>query len=270
MKKVIPILLFFLSLFAAHLVLSVSSPEYDQAYQEFTQSYHQYQEAHQEYLVAKNKYSTYQTLTTKTQALEATAKMLKLRDESMKNYLTALRLNLSATADTTLSLSYFANMLYLDLEKEITWLNDHQTKFSSAATFADLLKLSSETEEKHPDQETLSYQSLGTILDGQLKEPSQEIKNTLNELEEKIALIREEGKIDTATPERWVMEAKNKHQLSVEKHEEAAAAIKNLKSGATTKDYQKITTLFTESSQYLKETISYLLETISYLRGEKL
>lgn len=264
--------LFFLvsGLFSLVSVSAAASPEYNRAYQDYTHAFNQYRRSHQEYLTAKNKYSSYQTLVAKTEALNATAEMLTRRDETLKTYLTAVRFKLSETADTTLSLSYFANMLYLNLEKEINWLTEHQSKFSSAGSFKDLLKFSQETEEKHPVFELLAYQALGTTINGRFTELSRQTKTEIDQLEKKVAAIREEGKMETTTPERWLLEAKNKFALSLQKQNQASQSLVNLKAGQqTASSFNNSIILLEESNQYLKETASYLLEIISFLRGEK-
>lgn len=270
MRRIIVCFLLIVCLFSYLISPSfATTSEYNRAYQDYLYTFNQYRSAHQNYLTAKNKYSTYKTLSAKTEALNATAKMLELRDETLKTYLLAVRLKLAETAETTLSLSYFANMLYINLEKETNWLADHQTKFSAAATFSDLLAFSSETENRQPRIELLAYQALASSIGGQLKAASDETGANLQTLKEKVGLIREEGKMEIIIPERWLLEAENKYQLSLEKQNKAAQVISNLSAGEGNEGFQNATNFYQEANQYLKETTSYLLETIAYLRGEK-
>lgn len=249
---------------------ALADDEFNRLQQEYLNKYQEYRLSHQNYLTAKNKYLTYQTLATKTEALNATSQMLSLRDETLKNYLRTIRVKLSATANTTLSLSYFANNLYLNLDKEIAWLSDHQSQFSAAGNSEDLLKLSTATQERYPQIEVLIYQTLGIIDNGRLKEAADKTKGSLDQLETKINSIREEDQTDTTIPERWLLEAKNKFSQSQTKQNEIETSLKNLKANENVADnFQKLSTLLEEGQQYLKETLSYLLQTISQLRGEK-
>jgi hypothetical protein len=268
--KRLPIISFFLFLiFYSLLITPALSQEYDftRAYNDYLYNYNQYRAAHTEYAAAKQQYLAYKTLTSKTTALEKTKKMLETRDETTRTYLLALRLKLNETSGVS---PYEQQIVKLRLNNEISWYESHRYTVTSAGTIPDLVDLSQEAQERYQETEVIAYQTLGTILAGKESFLRDQVQEQINTLEDKMAQIRQEGKIDTKTLERWLLEAQNRLTLSKEKQFAAQSLLAQLKVREQNKGrvYSEAQDNLTESHQYLKEANSYLLEIIRELKGD--
>lgn len=240
---------------------------FTRAYNDYLYTYNQYRAAHTDYIAAKQQYLAYKTLTAKTTAQEKTLKMLEARDEAVRTYLTALRLKLAETAGVS---PYEQNILFLKLDSEVSWYQNHKNTLPSAGSIPDLIKLSDETQNRYKETEVLAYQALGTILAGKENALRDKIQTQINLLEDKIAQIRQEGKVDTKILERWLLEAQNRLTWSKEKQFAAQSLLANLKPREQNKAkvYNQAQFNLTESHQYLKEANSYLLEIIREVKGD--
>lgn len=245
------------------LISPIFAQEFDfpRAYQDYLYTYNQYRPAHQNYIAARSAYLTYKTLTAKTEAMSKTLKMLQLRDEAIRTYLTALRLKL---AETTGISNYEQTVLYLKLDSEVNWYFKHRDALPSAGTLEDLVKSSAEAEDQFKKTEVLAYQALGTILSGKEEALRDRIREEIRKINDKLAEIRQRGDKDTAVLERWTLEAENKLTRSQEKQYEAQQKLAKLKPTDRDKQkkYNEARSLFRESHQYLKEANSYLKELV--------
>lgn len=261
--KRLPILILISTLLLFHSLTLINAQEFDfsRAYQDYLYTYSQYHTAHQDYIAAKSAYLSYKTLTAKTEAMNKTLKMLQLRDEAIRTYLTALRLKL---AETTGISNYEQNVLYLKLDSEVNWYIDHRDLLPSAGTLEDLVESSTKTQEQYKKTEVLAYQTLGTILAGKEEALRDRLKEEINKINDKIAEIRQKGDKETAILERWVLEAENKLTRSQEKQFEAQQKLAKLKPSDSNKmkKYNDARALFRESHQYLKEAHSFLKEIV--------
>lgn len=239
--------------------------DFSQAYQDYLYTIGQYRKSHQDYIAAKQSYLSYKTLSAKNQCQEKTSQMLKLRDEAIRTYLTALRLKLS---ELTKILVYEQNMAYLKLESEISWYAKHQDKITSAASLEDLLQTAKETEERYKETEVLAFQTLGLILSYKEESFQAKIEESLSSLNEKTSQIRTDGKKDTTKVERWLLDAQNKITRAKEKRLSARQIINKMKSPDQdkVKTFDSFLSTIAECHQYLKETNSYLKEIIGEIK----
>lgn len=256
--------LFFSSLAWIH---AQETPEFDfnRAHQDYLYIYGQYREAHNEYVTAKEQYLNYKTLTAKTLALEQTLSMLQNRDETLKTYLTALRMKM---AETTGISSYKQNTHYLKLDAEVTWYLEHREELVSAATLEDLTDSSKEAEDRHGKTEVLAYQALGLIFEGKETGIKNQLEEQINLIKDKLEEIDEKGDKDTTTAERWLLEAENKLARSQEKINQATNILDAMKPSDRNKagDYSEAQKLFQESHLYLREANSFLKELIHEIK----
>lgn len=264
MKKILPISFLLLSFFLSFISVSAQDFDYSRSLSDYLYNYNLYRSAYNEYVGAKSEYQTYQTLTSQTKSLEATKKMLLARDESLKTYLTALRMKLK---DTTNILDYQQNLSYIKLDNEITWLSDHKNSLPSSGTIEDLLETSQELEKRYPQIEVLSYQTLGVIMTGKETQIHNRVLEEIKKTESKINQIKATGE-DTTSLERWLMQAKEKMTRSEEKGKEAQGYLTQMKVTETNKKnvWNKAQKAFEEENQYLKEAISYLKEIVREIK----
>jgi hypothetical protein len=257
----------FFFFFLATVIFAQEEPPFDfnRAYQDYLYTYETYRQAHNEYITAKEQYLTYKTLTAKTLALEQTLNMLQKRDETLRTYLTALRMKM---AETTGISNYKQNTHYLKLDAEVSWYGQHHDSLTSASTLEDLTKLSEEAEDEHSKTEVLAYQALGLIFEGKEENLKSQMEEQIELIKEKIKAIKEAGDKDTTTAERWLLEAENKLTRSEEKVTEANALLEGMKAsrGDKDKDYAEAQKLYSESHLYLKEANGFLKELIREIK----
>jgi len=262
-KRLLIIFILLFSFFIVSIHAQEPSPGFDfnRAYQDYLHTYGQYREAHNQYITAKEQYLTYKTLTAKTLALEQTLDMLQKRDETVRTYLTALRMKM---AETTGISNYKQTTLYLKLDAEVSWYTEHREELTSAATLEDLVNTSGEAESRYKKTLVLIYQALGVILEGKENNIRNQIDEQVELIKDKISEIRDKGDKDTTTAERWLLEAENKLTRSQEKLDEAMTLLDSLKPSERDKEgeYHQSQRLIQESHLYLQEADSYLKELI--------
>ena len=240
--------------------------DFNRAFNDYIYTYSQYRLAYNEYVSARQAYLTYKTLTSETEALNKTLKMLQLRDEAVKTYITALRLKL---AETTGISNYDQNVLYLKLDTEVAWYLKHRNVLASAGNLQDLLDSSQDTQEKYQGTEILIYQTLEAILSGKETALRQRLNEQIEALKGKISEIRQKGDKKTITAERWLLEAENRLVRSKEKQASAHQILAALKQYDKDKNsaYNQAQFALEESHQYLKEGNSFLKEVIRELKS---
>ena len=234
---------------------------FQRAFDDYLFNFNQYRQSHSQYVAAKEAYLSYKTLTSKDDAREKTLKMLQDEDTVISTYLTALRLKL---ADITGISNYEQNIVYLKLDHEVNWYQDHKNSLKTAATLEDLVNLADKSKEQYKTTEVLSYQTLATILAGKETTYRYQLSEQINLLKEKIGEIRQKGDKQTAKAERWILEAENRLTKSQEKQFEAQQTLVKMKTKDRNKNktYNQAQFLLEESHQYLKEANGYLLELI--------
>jgi hypothetical protein len=268
MKKIFGFLIIFVIAFFIPLnALAQEEPLFDfsKAYQDYLYNLNLYRDSYQEFSSAKEQYSTYKTLTAKTLVLEQTINMLQKRDETLKTYLTALRLKL---AQSTGILNYEQNLLYLSLDNQVVWLNNHKESLISVASLEDVLEKSAIAEDQFPEIEILAYKALILDLSGQERKVLENIELQIQSAKEILKKVKNDNQKNTEIIERWLLEAENKKTLGNEKILLAKTTINSLKINERDKKgvYLEAQKLIKEGHQYLKEANSYLLEIVNEIK----
>lgn len=240
--------------------------DFNTAYNNYLTTYNQYRIAHDEYVTASQAYLNYQTLTSQNEAFSKTLKMLELRDEVVKTYLAAIRLKL---AETTKITNYEQNVFYLKLDNEINWYSEHRDSLPSAGNLEDLLDTSTEAQQKYRETEVFIYPVLGAILGGKETNLRDKINRNLETIKSKLAEIKQKGDKNTATAERWLLEAENRLVRSSQKQISAQKTLSQIKTYDSDKErtYSQAQLTLGESHQYLKEANSNLRELIAEVKN---
>lgn len=265
MKQILPLVCLSILLSIAILLnyyTATKAQNFDsnRAYQDYLYNFNLYRTSYQNYLSAKNEYQAYKTLNAETKALETTRQMLQKRDETLRTYLTALRMKLG---ETTNIINYQQNLQYLKLDTETTWLASHKETLAQTNSIADLLLTSSQLEQKYPEIELLSYQTLGTILAGKQNSLRAKIVIQSQKIEDKLNQIEKEDQ-GVSLLGNWLIEAKKKLSLSEEKQREGETILKTLKTNDQSKkrEFERAQAAFEQSNQYLKDAAAFLMEII--------
>jgi len=270
MKRVCLLVLAFIFILRAQNIKDpflIKAQEFDanRAFNDYLYNLNLYQNSHLEYVSSRNEYQNYQTLTSQNNALEKTRTMLENRSEAQKSYLTALRMRLR---EETSILSYRQNLYYIKLDEEIGFLTSNKNDYSSAATLEDLVKTSDQFADRYPEQNLLSFQTLGEIASGKETGLKNRLNSLLEKTEKKIGLIKEAGD-NTNTEERWLIQAREKIKRAEEKDREAYNILAGMKANESNKIdvWNKAQKAFEEENLYLKESLSYLKEIIREIKS---
>jgi hypothetical protein len=263
--KILTLSLFFLVILFFSFTTPAHSQEFnfDKAYSDYTFTFNKYRESYTDYITAKGAYLNYQTLNSKNEAKDKTLTVLQLRDDTIRTYLTALRLRLS---DTTGIHNYDLNIIYLKLDNDITWYTTHHDSLSSAGTLEDLLSLSGKAANNYNSTTyALSYSTLYSLISFRENDVYTQMSQHLDNIKNELAQIRQNGDKNTAVAERWLLAAQEKLTRSQEKQKAAAAV--NINGSNPDQAFSQASFLLQESDQYLKEANSYTKEIIREVKS---
>ncbi len=261
----------FLIVAIASVVLAASpSPTpaftYARAYSDYIYTMDLYRQAHNEYDLDVAQYNQSNILEAKEKARVATYKMLVARDEVVKTFLTAVRMNLfeNQGMNNTEKQGFLAR-----IDAEVAWWSSHETRIPSAGTLSDLSS-DSQDAKSHYDTITvpLVYQSLIAGQAGSLDLIRSEQTTEVSALNSKIAEIRANNDKDTSGIERSLLEIQNKISRAQGKESEARSIINALKPTDTTKsgEYSDAQSLLQDAYSYLKDANQNLTEIIRQIK----
>lgn len=265
MKRLLISFLIFTLLLSGSLTLTYAQEfDFKRAYQDYIYNYGLYRNVHLNYEAAKTEYYTYQTFVSKTKALEATKQMMLARSDTLRTYLTAVRMKLRESTNVQ---DYQQNLYYIKLDDEIAWIEQHKNTIPSPGSLEDIVKISSQFESRFSNTIFLSYQVRGLIFAGRVDILKEKVRSHLSITEERIIEMRENN-VEVSNLERWLIEAKQKFLRSEEKFRQAQTMMSSMKN-----DHQSMETVFNssigtfeEANQYLKETITDLKEIIREIK----
>ena len=120
-----------------------------------------YRTAYQQYLLAKNQYQQYHTETTRLTAISSLKTLLSSRNQLQLTYLTNLR---QALADSTNIANYSQTTLYLNLEKELSTLEQFSSDISGVSSLSQAKDVSSSWQLRLPASDTLSQSTKTRFL----------------------------------------------------------------------------------------------------------
>jgi hypothetical protein len=261
MRRVILIIcLLFIAVFVAP--AKAQELDFNTAYNDYVFAVDNYRQAENEYQLKRSEYLRFGTLTAKSEAEVATRAFLQSRDDVVTNYLTALRLRLAEVPGVD---SSEKDSVFSAIDAEVGWHIDHKNRLNSAGDLEDLVADSNEAEERFEDLTVeASYKALHLISRAKvlsLTGPQSELVNRTQNL---INRIRENGDKSTSVVERWLLDAQNELNRSVEKTENARNSMSGI---SDTRDanakralYNTSISSLIQSHQHLKDANRFLTE----------
>lgn len=242
--------------------------DYQTAYKDYQYNYNLYNKLHDEYKLARASYMQYGTLLSEEEAKKATLAMLQARDETIKTYLTALRMRVKESGGLGDSEK---ESLFRRIDPEVSYFEDHKDKLASVGSLEDFVEDSDEAKERFSDStEIVFYTSLTNIAIGNTAYERKQIEEIIASLKSKISDIKLAGDKDVSVFDRFFVEIDNKLQRSREKEDGAKDII-----GESEKSYKKDDKVgyyndaigsVQGSYLYLKEIVSYLKEIIRIIK----
>lgn len=261
MKKLPIIIFLFLSFFI--FVIKIHA-DYSATYQSYINLSDYYRKTYQSYQISKNKYLTYRTLTAKNEALNNSRNFLKTRDQLVSLYLQLLKERINETGGYD---SQLKDLLIGQLNVESGWLDTHRQLYDGSSTLEDMQRTSDQMQDRYNTSvRYIALQSAGAILLNKAQIMTNSLNSISIRLEEQINLISS-ADIDMTIAQRWLLEAKNKTGLAVQKQLDAKSIFDNLHGENIVSDYNRGVYLLTEANQYLREANSYISEIIRIIKG---
>ncbi|MCL5676220.1 MAG: hypothetical protein M1120_03795 [Patescibacteria group bacterium] len=231
----------------------------------YNTQYDLYRQNYNSYLTSKNKWLTYQTMTSNQEALTNGKIFLKQRVVVVLAYLDLLRNRVNESDGLNQD---DKNLLLSKINVEESWLNDHLTKYDSAATLNDLQQLSGQFEDRYTGViQYVALNTAGEVISAKEKVLNIRLTDIINRLDALIPEVANSGQ-DTSVASRWLLSAKNKNELASSKQDETQSALNSLRGQNPGTLYGQGLFSLSESNQYLIEAASYLNEVLKNITGK--
>jgi hypothetical protein len=183
-----PLLLLIVFLFFSPSILAQSSSD---LYQKYFQSAGEYRTSHTAYQLAKNQHTQYNTGATQIDAVNKTNSVLLSRNKLHTDYLRYLRAKLG---DVTNIADYSQTVVYLDLENEISYLDNWPSQ-GTGDTFAKINEYSANWEKRLISTDKLVNASQLQIAITTLDKHQTKLQSLLTQYKEKNATPSPDQKI---------------------------------------------------------------------------
>lgn len=164
-------------------VFALSSQEFQQAYQEYITASSVYQSDYEKFVLSRSKYLTFKSISSESEAIDSTKKMILSRIDFLVKYLTALRMRLALETNI---LDYQENLLYLQLDNELTSLLNSKELVNSTQDLKGLVEIESDAGKKYQTISKLAYKSLGLINYHQILKVAADLRKQVDLLNSKL------------------------------------------------------------------------------------
>jgi 3-dehydroquinate synthase class II len=196
--------------------------------------------------------------------------MLSARDETIRTYLTALRMKLRET--TGLS-DAEKDATYSQIDAQIAWYNDHKDKLPSAQTLEDLVSDSNSAKDHFTATTAIIYSTLVQIDSGKIRGLRGEQVKVIDSLNQKIGQISQNGDKNVIPLERAISDIQNKVDRSVAKESEAQVAIlkvqqKGASAAAMAAAYEDAIARLNDAFLYLKDINLNLQDVVRQIKTQ--
>ena len=246
--------------------VSAQEFDYSKAYEDFSYNLSLHDQQKSVYQKARSEYLQFDTLTSKETVKEETLKLLLIRDEVVKTYLTSLRMKIRELKGLTDSEK---EGYYSRIDEEYKYFEEHKNKLSSAGSLEDLVDDSDEALDRYDrSSKTVIYYSLIGIASGKNSYLRSEIEKQISEIKSKISEIRSNGDKDVSSIERSITDLENKISRSKEKDSESLNMVNQIKTTEKDKEdvYNEALLGTQDSFSYIKEVSNHLLEIIKQIK----
>lgn len=239
---------------------------YETAYKDYQYNLNQYNNLYSDYKLSRGRYLQNKTPLSEEEAKKTTVEMLIARDETVRTYLTALRLRLmenQGISDTE------KESVYKRIDSEVNYYKDHKEKLKGAGTINDLVKDSNNAKEQYDTfTQNVFYNALINISIGNTSYKRTQIERMILDLKTKIVEIKSEGDKDLLVTDGALIEIDNKLTRSRDKEVSTIDTIVKLEKEKKNKDtyYTQAIGSVQESYLYLKEIVAGLKEIVRIIK----
>ncbi len=233
--------------------------DYQKAYQDYQYNLSLYNKLNDEYRLSRARYIQYKTLLSEEEAKQATLAMLQARDETIKTYLTALRMRIMENKGLS---DGERESLFRRIDPEVSYFEEHKEKLASVGSLKDFVKDSDEAKDRFSNStEIVFYTALTNISIGNTAHERKQIEKVILDLRSKITEIKLAGDKDVSVFDRFFVKLDNKLQRSREKETNAKDII-----AASEKSYKNKINYYNDAMGAVQESYLYLKESVSYLK----
>jgi hypothetical protein len=230
-----------------------------------------YNKARSDYLLARSQYLSAQTLAAQTQARNATAAMISSRDEVVRAYLLFLRTKVEEDPNIKADIK---SGLFVRLNSEITWYENHKSRIRSAGSLNDLVADSDEAKKQFETTTRVASEARSLLPIAAVEETRGVASGILGNTRTTINNISSNGDHPVSSAQRWILEAENKLTRSFDKELEARKVLETIQTGGgnnslrsnPAEDFNKLTLLLEESLQFIRESRDHLKEVVKNLK----
>jgi len=201
-----------------------------------------YRDAHKQYLSAKNAFLSFNTLTSRTTAIDKTKTLVTSRSLLTQTYLRALRTQLASTPTITQNTR---NNLSSQLQNHETFLQNHAQNTSSITDLNAIISHSNIFQDRYPQIQTLAFTTLYTIQRAQQNDLSQRLTTQQLSLSSLATQIGDSPEINTTQVAQWLKDTDStlaENQLNLQESQDLLEKIKPTKTFllTNTRTFQKI------------------------------
>lgn len=265
MRRVLPVILFLLLLYAAHRIPYTALADSQSALSDYNKQYDLYRQNYASYVTSKNKWLTYRTMNSNQEALTNGKIFLKQRVTVVISYLNMLQQRAQESPGFT---DMEKNLIFSKLNVEQVWLSDHLLKYDSAGTLKDLEQLSGQFEDRYTSiVQYVALQVAGEVMANKERVLNNLLLDIINRIDQKLPEVASSGQ-DITIVQRWLLQAKNKNELASGKQGDSVAILNSLKGVDPASQYSQALFNLTESNQYLSEAASYLNEAVKNITNQ--
>lgn len=240
--------------------------DYEKSYQDYSYNLSLHDQQKSIYQKVRSEYLQFNTLTSKETVKNETLKLLLLRDEVVKTYLTSLRMKVRESKGLTDSEK---EGFYTRIDQEYKFFEDHKDKLSSAGSLDDLVEDSDDAKDRYQSTTKIAifYTNIG-IAFGKNAYLREEIEKEITSLKSKISEIRVNGDKDVSSIERAIIDLENKLSRSREKDNLALDMTNKIKTTEKDKEdtFNEALQNCQDSFSYIKEVNNFLLEIIKQIK----
>lgn len=238
-----------------------------QAIADYRFALQKYREAHKDYLAAKNSYFSFNTLNSRTEAIDKTKALLTQRDEMMRTYMFALRMSVLENPGID---DEVKRELDKDIIEQETFLMRHRAKVPAISGLDEVESASAEFAESFPAMQVLAYVTLQNLMLGDQVFVTEVLKEQHGNLSE---LMKEASSSDfnLTQANQWLEDTESVWTENELVHAEAETLVSKLKPKSASlntnqRDFAKIISIMNTAKQKLVTVVGFLQETIQLVK----
>ena len=249
-----------------------SKEAFNQAFNNYSLKNEEYNSNHEAYVLARSQYLKFKTLASKTNAQTATANMLKARDDVVTSYLLAIKARIN---DSSIDISSEKkDVLFIRIDTEVGWFNDHKANISESDSLDDLISKSDEAKVRFKGLDLTIYDSLYSISGGRMLKYRERFNDIYLSIVDLVNNIKNEKRTDYSfsdekllTIDRWITETQDQLAKCTEVQLKAEDSATRFGDKANNKSiYDQSMESLENANTYLKDAAGYTQEIISEIK----